>query len=149
MAETIDSARCQTERDRMLDSDLSRRVHQSGRDRQQHALAETPRLTGTNSDALLAAMPAQILITRDFPVPPWCGDPERSLKAFWMPLPVYGKRFRPCPDAGTGGREPSYALRREPEAVTGRIVAGLPCTRRSRLPGGFAHDREGAALWRD
>ncbi len=92
-ADTIENAWNDNERYRMLISDLPRRFHQSTRDRQEYALAEAPRLTGTNWDALLAATAEHIAITHDHPVPDWCDDPERSLKIYWMPLPVFGKRF--------------------------------------------------------
>ena len=92
-ADTIDNAQSDSERYRMLISDLPRRFHQASRDRQQYALAEPPRLTGTKWDALLAAVAEHIAITHNFPVPDWCDDPKRSLKIFWMPLPVYGKGF--------------------------------------------------------
>ena len=92
-ADTIDSAQSDSERYRMLISDLPRRFHQASRDRQQYALAEAPRLTGTKWDALLAAVAEHVAITHDYPVPGWCDDPERSLKICWKPLRVYGKGF--------------------------------------------------------
>lgn len=92
-ADTIESAWSDSERFRMLVTDLGRRFHNSSRDRQEHALVEAPRLTGTRWDALLAAMAEHIAITHGHPVPDWCDDPQRSLKIYWMPLPVFGKRF--------------------------------------------------------
>lgn len=91
--DTIDSAWDDDERYRMLISDLPRRFHQSSRGRQEYALAESPRLTGTNWDSLLAAVVEHIAICHDHPVPEWCDEPERSLKVYWMPLPVFGKGF--------------------------------------------------------
>ena len=92
-ADTIDNAWSDSERYRMLISDLPRRFHHSSRDRQEYALAEAPRLTGTNWDSLLAAAAEHIAITHDHPVPDWCDDPQRSLKIYWMPLRAPGKRF--------------------------------------------------------
>ena len=92
-ADTIDNALSDSERFRMLLSDLARRFHNSSRDRQEYALREPPRLTGTKWDALLAATAEHIAITHSHPVPDWCDDPERSLKIYWIPLPVFGKRF--------------------------------------------------------
>ena len=63
-ADTIENAWSASERYRMLISDLPRRFHQSSRDRQECALEEPPRLTGTNWDALLAATAEHIAITR-------------------------------------------------------------------------------------
>ena len=92
-ADTIENACNDDECYRMLISDLPRRFHNSSRDRQEHALQEPPRLTGTKWDALLAATAEHIAITHDHPVPDWCDDPERSLKIYWVPLPAYGKGF--------------------------------------------------------
>ena len=92
-ADTIENAWDNDERYRMLISDLPRRFHKSSRKRQQYALQEPPRLTGTKWDALLAATAEHIAITHDHAVPDWCDDPERSLKIYWIPLPVFGKGF--------------------------------------------------------
>ena len=90
-ADTIENAWSDDERYRMLISDLPRRFHQSSRDRQEYALNEPPRLTGTNWDSLLAATAEHIAITHAHSVPDWCDDPEWSLKFYWMPLPAFGK----------------------------------------------------------
>lgn len=92
-ADTIENAWDDDERYRMLISDLPRRFHQSSRGRQEHALAAAPRLTGTKWDSLLAAVAEHIAICHDHPVPDWCDAPERFLKIYWMPLPVFGKGF--------------------------------------------------------
>ena len=92
-ADTIDNAWNDDERYRMLITDLPRRFHASTRELQARSLEEAPRLTGTRWDALLAAVAEHIAITHGHPVPDWCDDPERSLKIYWMPLPVFGKRF--------------------------------------------------------
>ena len=92
-ADTIDSARNDDERYRMLISDLPRRFHAASRELQARSLEEAPRLTGTKWDALLAAVAEHIAITHGHPVPEWCDDPERSLRIYWMPRPVFGKRF--------------------------------------------------------
>lgn len=77
----------------MLISDLPRRFHAASQDVQARSLAEPPRLTGTKWDALLAAVAEHIAITHGHPVPDWCDDPERSLRVYWMPLPVFGSGF--------------------------------------------------------
>ena len=91
--DTIDSAWGDDERYRTLISDLPRRFHQSGRGRQEFTLAESPRLTGTKWDRLLAAVAEYIAICHDHPVPGWCDEPERSLKVYWMSLPYSARGF--------------------------------------------------------
>lgn len=51
----------------MLISDLPRRFRQSSRGRQEYTLAESPRLTGTKWDSLLAAVAEYIAIRHDHP----------------------------------------------------------------------------------
>lgn len=77
----------------MMISDLPRRFRHSSRERQEYASEKPPRLTGINWDSLLAAVTEYIAITHDHPVPHWCDDPERSLKIYWIPLPVFGQGF--------------------------------------------------------
>ena len=57
------------------------------------ACGSPPRLPGTKWDALPAATAEHVAITHGHPVPDWCDEPERSLKIYWMPLHVLGKRF--------------------------------------------------------
>lgn len=91
--DTIDNAWSDAERYRMLITDLPRRFHAASRELQAKSLEDPPRLTGTKWDALLAAVAEHFAICHGHPVPDWCDDPERSLKIYWMPLPVYGKGF--------------------------------------------------------
>ena len=119
-AATIDNARSDAERYRMLISDLPRRFHAASRERQARALERAPRLTGTRWDALLAAVAEHIAICHDHPVPDWCDEPERSLKIYWMPIRAYGKGF------------PGFVYRDTPGAFLrhGVIVAGWELSER-------------------
>ena len=92
-ADTIDSARDDHERYRMLISDLPRRFHAARRDLQACSLEEPSRLTGTKWDALLAAVVEHFAICHGHPVPEWCHDPERSLRIYRQPIPAYGGGF--------------------------------------------------------
>ena len=87
---TIETARNDDERYRMIIHDLPRRFHASSRDGQVHALAEAPPLTGTNWDALLAAVAEHIAIIHDHPIPDWCDEPERFLDIPWLPARIGG-----------------------------------------------------------
>lgn len=92
---TIDNARNDDERYRMIVRDLPRRFHSASRDRQAYALAEAPRLTGTKWDALLAATAEHIAILHDHPIPPWCDEAARFLDIPWVPSALPGVN-RPC-----------------------------------------------------
>ena len=92
-ADTIDGARDDHERYRMLISDLPRRYHGASRDLQARSIEDSPRLTPTKWDALLAAMVEHLAICHNLPVPKWCGEPELSLRIYWQPIPAYGSGF--------------------------------------------------------
>ena len=131
---TIENAWTDNECYRMLISDLSRRFHQSSRDRQEYALAEAPRLTGTPWDCLLAATVEHIAITHDHPVPEWCDEPERFSEIYWMPLALAGQRFH-----GARYRDTPAAFLRH-----GIMIGGRELRRTGREPAVWFSSGEGA-----
>ncbi len=82
------------ERYRAIVSELPRRFHASSRSRQAQALVDRPGLTGTNWDALLAAVVEHLATTHNHPIPDWCDEPGRFLEIPWHPdCPTHGWAF--------------------------------------------------------
>ena len=69
---------------RMIVHDLPRQFMSLSRDAQRRVLEQGPPLTGTDWDALLAAMAEHLAELHDHPVQPWMDEPDRFLDETWV-----------------------------------------------------------------
>ena len=77
-------APCDDFRYKLVIHELPRRFHEADRDEQCKVLRESPPLTGTRWDALLAATVEHIARLHDHEPPPWTEEPERFLETPWI-----------------------------------------------------------------
>ncbi len=87
----IDAYACIIERYRSFDTryrmtvvDLPRSYHQQDRAGRMEAVSRSPHLTGTDWDALLAAVTEHICWEHGMELPEWVHEPERFCKTPWM-----------------------------------------------------------------